>query len=406
MPEPTAGGAASAIAPLHLSHPMPAENSATATPLERFRAAMPAARRWAYFDHAAVAPLPEPTRRAIGGWLDDAAENGDVHWPAWEKHVEAARGAAARLLGAATDEVALLRSTTEGINCVAEGFPFRPGDNVVTLADEFPTNQYPWMNQAYRGVETRRVPTDDGHVDLERIAAACDSRTRLLAVSWVSYSSGWRNDLAALAEMAHRRGALFLVDAIQGLGVFPLDVRDVPIDFLAADGHKWLLGPEGAGIFYLRREHLDLLRPVGVGWNSVAHAFDFARIELDFRPGAARYEGGSQNMGGFIGLGASLALLGEVGTEALARRVLEVTDFACCKLEAIGAVVRSERGGGHGSGIVTFEIPNRDPAALRRRCLEAGVVLSYRGGRLRISPHAYNNAQDVDRLIAALESTA
>ena len=159
--------------------------------------------------------------------------------------MEDVRRLGAQLVGADPTEIALVRNTTEGITLVAEGYRWRPGDNVVTLDNEFPSNLYPWMNLAERGVETRRVVTDNGRVDLDRIRDACDARTRIVSVSWVGYASGWRSNLDDLAEVAHRRGALLFVDAIQGLGVFPLDVSQTPLDFLAADGHKWLLGPEG-----------------------------------------------------------------------------------------------------------------------------------------------------------------
>lgn len=369
---------------------------------EEFRRQMPVTKKWAYLDHAAVAPLPGPTRAALARWAQDAAENGDISCPAWSRQVEELRALAAELIGAKLAEIALVRNTTEGINLVAEGFPWRPGDNCVTLADEFPSNQYPWMNLADRGVETRRVPTDEGRVDLGRLAAACDRRTRIVAISWVSYSSGWRNDLDRVAEIAHQHGALLFLDAIQALGVFPLDVRRTPVDFLAADGHKWLLGPEGAAVFFTRSEHLDLLRPVGVGWNSVAHPHDFSRIELVLKDSAARYEGGSYNTAGMIGLGASLALLARFGSHALAERVLEITDMACRRLNEIGAVILSDRSPEHKSGIVVFDLPGRHPEDICRNCLEQGVVVSCRGGGVRISPHAYNNAVDIDRLIEAL----
>ncbi len=265
---------------------------AAATPdWDDFRRQMPVARRWAYFDHAAVCPLPQPAFAALSALAADMTENGDAHWLRWAQQVENVRRTSARLLGAEPAEIALVRNTTEGINLVAEGFPWQPGDNVVTLADEFPSNQYPWLNLASRGVETRRVAVTEGRVEIERLAAACDARTRIVSVSWVGYASGWRNDLDALVELAHCRGAYLFVDAIQGLGVFPLDVRKTPIDFLAADGHKWLLGPEGAGIFYLRREHLELLRPLGLGWNSV-RGNDFNHIDLTLKDSAARVRGG------------------------------------------------------------------------------------------------------------------
>jgi len=374
-----------------------------AGPWADFRRQMPVTERWAYLDHAAVAPIAGPVRTALVEWADDAAGNGDVSYPDWDRQVEETRQLAAAMIGANIEEIALVRNTTQGINLVAEGFPWQAGDNVVTLADEFPTNQYPWMHLADRGVQTRRISTDQGRADLDRLEAACDERTRIVTVSWVGYASGWRNDVDRLVEIAHGCGALLFLDAIQGLGVFDLDVGRSRIDFLAADGHKWLLGPEGAGIFFIRREHLDRLRPLGIGWNSVAHAHDFSRIELVFRDEASRYEGGSQNTAGMIALGASMKLLARFTSPAIAERVLELTDLACLRLTEIGATITSDRRPGHQSGIVAFELPGRDPQEVCRRCLQQGVVLSCRAGKLRISPHAYNDASDIDRLIEAVK---
>ena len=368
------------------------------------RRMMPCAEKWAYFDHAAVAPISAPAGAALVEWANDLAQNGCADWPTWAQELEQIRRRGAELISADPDEIALVRNTTEGINLVAEGFPWRPGDNVVVPADEFPSNLYPWMNQASRGVEVRRVPVDDGRVDLDRLAAACDARTRIVAISWVGYASGWRNDVDALVELAHARGALVFLDAIQGLGVFPLDVRKTPVDFLAADGHKWMLGPEGAGLFYVRREHLDRLRPIGVGWNSVARSYDFNHIELSLKPTAARYEGGTYNMPGLAAFGASLQLLAEYSTEQIAARVLAVTDELCERLARIGAKIVSCRDPRHASGIVSFELPGRDPMQVRRECRERQVLVSCRAGRLRASPHAYCNTGDIDRLIASLES--
>jgi selenocysteine lyase/cysteine desulfurase len=367
-----------------------------------FRRQMPVAQNWAYLDHAAVAPISAPGMTAILDWARDAAADGDIHCAAWADALERLRQTAARMIGADPREIALIRNTTEGINLAAEGFPWLDGDNLVIPADEFPANQYPWMNLAHRGVETRRVPTNQGRLDLDRIADACDDRTRIVSASWVSFASGWRNDLDQLAELAHRAGALLFVDAIQALGVFPLDVARTPIDFLAADGHKWLLGPEGAGLFFVRREHLPLLRPIGVGWNSVRHALDFSRIEFDLKDSAARYEGGSQNTPGMLALSASLDLLTQIGPQAISDRVVWLTDLACRRLVEAGATLISDRASKRKSGIVVFDLPGRDPGAVRRRCLEKHVVLSCRGGHLRISPHAYNDESDIERFMEAL----
>jgi selenocysteine lyase/cysteine desulfurase len=212
-----------------------------------------------------------------------------------------------------------------------------------------------------------------------------------------------------IAAIAHERGALMFVDAIQGLGAFPLNVEDAGIDFLAADGHKWLLGPEGAGIAYIRREHLNRLRPLGVGWHSVPPTQDYTHIELNLRPTAARYEGGSQNNAGMLALGASLNLLVDCGIDGIAASILDITDRACERLAEIGAKIVSDRrpdhrGGEQRSGIVSFEMPDRDPLAVKRHCLRQDVVFGCRAGRLRISPHAYNNEEDLDRLVDALKS--
>ena len=371
--------------------------------IDEFRYQMPMTDSWAYFDHAAVAPLSGPAQQAVVAWAQQAAEQGEAVWPQWALRVQQMRQRAAEMLGAEAEEIALVHNTTTGISLIAEGFPWQEGDNIVTLADEFPSNQYPWLNLSARGVETRRVETELGRLDLNRLEDALDERTRMISISWVGYATGYRHDLDAVAEIAQQHGALVMVDGIQAFGVFELDVRRTRIDFLAADAHKWQLGPEGSAILYLRREHLDRLHTIGVGWNSVVQT-DFNHIELNLKPTAERYEGGSQNMVGVIAHGASLDLLAGFGTEWLSRRVLEVTDHICVRLAEIGAQVVSHREGEHRSGIVAFELPGRDPNVVRKYCFSQQVVLNCRAGRLRVSPHAYTNDEDIDRLIVALGS--
>lgn len=371
---------------------------------ERLRAAMPVAERWAYFDHAAVAPVSRPAAAAMRTWVDQSATEGDTMWPEWGRQLKAMRQASASLIGATPEEITLVPNTTAGINMVAEGLDWRPGDNLVTLADEYPSNLYPWMHLADRGVETRRVPTTDGVVDYDQLAAHCDERTRLITVSWVAFSNGCRRDLDAIAEIAARKGTLLFVDAIQGLGVFPLDVSRTRIDFLAADGHKWLLGPEGAGVAYIRRERLPLLRATAVGAHSVVHAFDYTNIDLKLKQDASRYEGGSLNVPGMFGLGASIDLLQSLGVDNVAAAILDMTDQICGRLQENGFRVISPRDGEQRSGIVSFEFPGADVMAVRRHCLEQQVALACRAGRIRVSAHAYNNQEDVDRLINALKT--
>lgn len=378
--------------------------TSTAPTWDDFRREMPVTENWAYFDHAAIAPLPASAKAAIEQLAADAALNGDHNWPNWRKNVERVRNAGAELIHAQQSEIAVVRNTTEGISLVAEGFPWQAGDNVVVPESEFPSNLYPWLNLQSRGVEVRQVPVENERLDLNRVHDLCDERTRIVAASWVGYQTGWRNDVDALADLAHRNGALFFLDAIQGLGVLPLDVSQTPVDFLAADGHKWLLGPEGAGLFYLREEHLDLLRPIGVGWNSVKQAGDFADPTFDLKPSAGRYEGGSYNMLGIAGLAAALELLLSHGIDRIASRLLDVTDRLCQQLQSIGAEIDSCREAERRSGIVAFRLPGRDPREIHKQCPNFGVILNCRAGRVRVSPHAYNNQEEIDRLITALES--
>ena len=370
----------------------------------RLREQMPVARKWAYFDHAAVAPISEPARLALESWLEQAAFEGDTVWLDWARQLKATRAAAAQLINAELDEIALVPNTTAGINLVAEGLDWRAGDNVVTLDDEFPSNLFPWTHLQRLGIETRQVPTSSGYVELDQLANYCDERTRVVSVSWVGYANGCRRDLAAIAEIAHRHEALFFVDAIQGLGVFPLDVAEIPIDCLAADGHKWMLGPEGAGIAFIRRDWLPRLTPIGVGWQSVVQAGDFSNLDLDFKSTAARYEGGSHNMAGFLALGASLQLLLDLGVSNIASAILDITEHLADALTDFGAIVSSPRSPAASSGIVSFELLGYDANAVRRHCLDHGVALACRAGRLRVSAHAYNNEDDVQRLLATLRS--
>ncbi|MGI9456718.1 MAG: aminotransferase class V-fold PLP-dependent enzyme [Aeoliella sp.] len=379
--------------------------------MNRLRNEMPVTAKWAYFDHAALAPLTAPAAQRMQALARESAEQGDIPWPDWMKEYEATRATAARMVGAGVDEIALVPSTTAGINLVSEGLDWHEGDNVVTLADEFPSNLYPWIHLESRGVETRRVETDNGRLDLKRLASTCDNRTRLVSVSWVGYQTGYRLDLDDVAQVAHSAGALFFVDAIQGLGVFPLDVAKTPIDFFSSGGQKWLLGPEGTSVTYIRREHLEELRPIGVGWNSVARPYDYNHIELKFQATAARFEGGGMNLPGLITLGKSLDLLDAIGASALAERILEYTDLACERLASAGAVVTTDRDlthrtGEQRSGIVFFELPGRDPVEVRKECIARGIVLSCRAGKLRISPHAYNSEDDLERLIEVVNSNS
>lgn len=372
-----------------------------------FRAQMPVCARFAYLDHAAVAPLPSPTGAAISHWLQQAVQEGDVPWLQWSSNLTGCRQRAAELLEATPDEIALVPNTTLGIHFVAAGFPWKPGDSMIAIGNEFPSNLLPWRQLASSGVDVDIYqPPPDGRLDIDEILKRVKNSTRLVAISWVGFASGFRLDVTQLAARLRERGVLLMLDAIQGLGVYELNVRQTLVDFVVADGHKWLLGPEGAGILYIRKPHLELLRPVGVGWNSVHASYSFAATELNFRDSASRYEGGSHNMAGFAGLNASLGLMQDMrakyGPTVWEEAVLDIASYAEWCLREIGAELSRSHERIHQSGIISFSWRDQDPQRIRQRCVDAGIVLSCRLGRLRIATHGYNNHEDIDRLIAVL----
>ena len=336
----------------------------------------PVTQRWAFFDHAAVSPLPASTVRAMGEYAEDLSNNGVCSFHRWADRIEAVRRLAATLLHADPHDLAFIPNTSAGIGLIAEGFPWQSGDNVVLAAEEYPANHYPWMNLRHRGVETRTVPSEGSRIRIEDIRQAMDSRTRVISLSSVEFSSGFRNDLAAIGELCRSNQTFFFVDAIQSLGVLPLDVGQLPIDALAADGHKWLLGPEGAGIFWIRRDWVDRLHPIGVGWNSVVNSSDFSTIDFRLKPHAGRWEGGTYNVAGIIGLGESVNQLLNLGIGAVAEQVMVLTDYLCDRALRAGLEVFSSRVNREKSGIVSLVKPQVPPFLLKKQCADAGVVVN------------------------------
>ncbi|TWU51313.1 aminotransferase class V-fold PLP-dependent enzyme [Rubripirellula reticaptiva] len=378
-----------------------------------WREQMPITDQWAYFDHAAVAPLSGPATEAIKRWGDQAACQGDTVWPQWSASLGRLRDATAVLLNCALAEICLIPNTTTGINIVAEGFPWQSGDNVILPDGEFPSNLFPWMNQQSKGVEVRMIPRRSatngcGEVHVDDLIDAIDDSTRIIAVSWVGYSSGFRLDIDDLVRRAHEKGVLVFLDAIQGLGVFPLDLAQTPVDFLAADGHKWLLGPEGAGVAMIRRQHLELLRCTNVGWGSVKNSANFNAPTFALRDDATRFEPGSANMVGGTALAASMEIFLQIrrvhGNDAIQNQVVELIKSLDSQLRSLGATTELPTLTHQRSGILNFSVPGIDPSTFRERGLQKNVVTSCRGKGVRASVHAYNNDDDIARLVEVARS--
>ena len=262
------------------------------------RSHFPVVNHWVFLDHAAVAPLPDVSVRAYHEYAASFSKNGIAAIGDWIHRHKEVRQLAARVVNApSVEDICFITSTTFGIGIVAEGFPWQAGDNVVVPAEEFPSNIYPWMNLKDRGVETRLVPSRGSRVSIDDIRSAMNNKTRVLAISAVEFASGYRNDLAALGELCRSRNIFFFVDAIQWLGMMPLDVQALGIDALAAGSHKWLLGPEGSGFAYIRREWASRMHKVFAGFHSVVNPFDYSKLDFTQKPNAGRWEGGAYNTG-------------------------------------------------------------------------------------------------------------
>ncbi len=370
--------------------------------VQAIRELFPITRNYNFQNTAAVAPLSVPVVEAAQQYLSRARDVGYVGGGFYQ-HAQEVRRACAGLINAHPDEVTFVKSTSEGLSFVANGLSWNTGDKILTTTAEFPANRFPWLNLQARGVRVQTIIEEDGRIPLERMIEAMDARTRLVAVSAVQYASGFRMDLAALGQLCQERGVLLCVDAIQALGVHPIDVRAMNIDFLSADGHKWLCGPEGLGIFYCRRELLGYLRPTTIGWNAMKHAEDVDNQVFEFREDARRFDGGAYNLCGIYALGAAVELIQRIGVEQIQDHVMKLTDRLVAGVRERGYRVVSSRQRGEGSAIVAFISDVHDVNQLQRHLQgEHRVVLAVRKGRLRSSPHFFNTAEEIDQVIHLL----
>jgi cysteine desulfurase / selenocysteine lyase len=365
---------------------------------ERHSHQFPVRERLVYLNHAAVAPLCRPAAEAMKRLADDCMEYGSLHYDRWLAVYQGLREAAARLIGSEARRIALVKNTSEGIATVAMGLDWKAGDRVVAFREEFPANFYPWKRLEEKGVSVSWLSVEDS---LDRIDEACRG-ARLLAISFVQFLSGYRAPLEAIGEICHRNRCFFLVDAIQGLGAFPLDVRRARIDALAADGHKWLLGPEGCAILYISEELMERVEPVEFGWTNVAGYNDYGSRDMSLREDAGRYEPGTLNTIGCFGLQASIQFLLDVGVGEIAPHVQNLGDRIAGGVCGKGYELLGTRSPETGAGIVSFRKPGLHEVEVVRRLRAAGITAAARAGWVRTSPHFYISPADIDRMVEVL----
>ncbi len=371
--------------------------------LENIRKEFPVTSEIIFFDHARVAPLPKRVKQVVTAFIDDATRFGTAHYENWVLELERTRKKFAELINANRDEIAFVKNTSEGISIVANGFDWQLGDNVVIPDIEFPANVYPWWNLKQRGVETRMVKSVEGRVLFDELVKQVDNKTRILSISSVECNSGFRSDLNRLGTFCKEKGILFFVDAIQSLGVLPLDVKKDHIDFLSADGHKWMLSVEGLGGFYISKNVVDRIRPTTMGWGNVVNAENFMDYNFTLQKDAKKFEEGTPNTMSIHAFGAALGLLLETGIDNIEKRVISLGNYIIAELNQRNIKIYSSTLLNERSGNISFVL-DKDVSKLDSFMLENKVKLTVRDGLVRFSPHFYNNEDEVLQVFDILDS--
>ncbi len=365
----------------------------------------PVAKNKIFLGHAGVCALP----RRVAQAMIDCANGGTLgDQEAFVMHkISDARKAGAKLLNCEPDEVSLVGPTSLALSFVAAGLKFRKGDNILIYHDDYPSNVYPWLALADQGVKVRLLNTRGlGVIRAIDVMGQVDENTRLVALASNHFISGYRLDHNAIGKFLRERGILFCLDAIQTLGAFPTTVENV--DFLAADSHKWLLGPCGAGIFYVKKDLQEKLNPPIYGWHNVRNPNFVAQEKIEFRSGAAKFEAGTHNLIGLVGLLAAMELALEIGVENISAELLRKRTWLVPALQAKGFVVlNAEPKIENASGITTFFTPGKDLAPLHIKLEEAGVIASLRVDRkgqnyIRLTPHFYTTDAELQRVLELL----
>jgi selenocysteine lyase/cysteine desulfurase len=373
--------------------------------VKELRALFPSAGKCIYLNHAGTSPIAAPVAEAVQAvCVELMSENGLIAYTNDLKRQQALRVALGRMMNVAPTTLGYVRNTSHGIAVAAQAIPFRPGDTVVLPAIEYPANVYPWMAQAHRGVTVRLIPPrEDDLVEEDDLIAACDTSTRVLAMSWVQWGTGQRLDMARLGAFCRERGILLVADVVQGLGALRLDLSALPVDIATAGCHKWLLAPGGVGVLYVRPEVFPTLLPTNIGWNSVEKPFDWERLHYDdLKPTPDRFEEGTSSILAIAALRKSVELLEAVGFDAVNDRVLALADHARERVAARGMRLFSPSAPGTRSGIVAFRHPRRPNKEILDILAAANVIAAVRGGNVRFAPHAYNSVADIDTAVAAI----
>ncbi len=372
--------------------------------IEHYRAEFPHIDQgFVHLNHAGVSGMSRRVINLIEEYCKRQSEDPIGCFPWAFGQIGECRSRLASLMGVATEHLAFTKNTGHGLSIIADGLDWRPGDEVIFANCEYPANSYPWLAQEDRGVKCVVVDSrPDGTIDIADYEAAFTSRTRVLAVSWVQFTTGFRADLAALTKLAHERGAFIVVDVIQGLGAFPINLTELGVDAAATGSQKWLIGPLGVGGLYVHPEMLSHMRLVNMGAGAVKNVIAFDTLNFDVKPTVQRYEEGTPNIIGQCGLNGALEMLNEVGMETTSSRILATGRYAMDGLARRGYVIDSPQDDAIRAGLVMFHHPTISSDDVVKALTDAKIGVVSRGGRARFAPHFYNTHDDIDRALAAL----
>ena len=361
-----------------------------------------------HVNHAAVAPWPARTRKAVINFAEENSLQGSLNYLQWMEKEQHLREQLQNLIHAdSSEEIALLKSTSEALSVVAYGIDWKRGDSIVTSAEEFPSNRLLWESLEPLGVSIRLVDLNQSDNAEQAIIDATDTSTRLLSISAVQYASGLKMNLEKLGQHCQANGILFCVDAIQQLGALSFDVNKIQADFVAADGHKWMLGPEGLALFYCRKKHIKTLKLNQYGWHMIEHMHDFSRTDWEPAHSARRFECGSPNMMGIMALSASLSLIEEVGMKTIEEQVLHNTAFLIDELSQRNNIrLISDPTFESRSGIVTFKHKTIAADDLFDHLKAHHVFCAPRGGGIRLSPHFYTPRDKLQTLLQIIDNAS
>jgi len=366
------------------------------------RKLFPITKRYIYLDHSAVAPVSLRAVEASNNFLKEASIKAGFAYEEWVGKIEKVRENFAKLIRSYAEEIAFVRNTSHGISLVASGINWKKGDSVIIYEKEFPSNVYPWINLESLGVKVKFIKSERTEITLDDIMELSDASTRLVSISSVQFTTGFRADIETIGKFCRKNNILFFVDCIQSLGIIPIDVKQCNIDFLAADGHKWMLSPEGTGIFYCNREVINQIDPPLVGWKTVINEYEYENIDLSLKPTTLKFEEGSLSIVGILALGASLELLMEMGIENINNEIYRLGDLIIeeaksRKFHLITPQDKNKRG-----GAITFS-GSFDPYRLKLKLRDKNILVNVRGGGLRVSPHFYNTDEEISLLFAEID---